>query len=110
MKKLALTDFLKYRYPSALELSPDGRYLAFALKETDREGDGYRWNLWLCDLESGESRQITRGDAQTPMFSTRPQSWMRPCGRGDLRRSGRYTAAWTCAPVKKARRSASLCP
>ena len=64
MKKLALTDFLKYRYPSALELSPDGRYLAFALKETDREGDGYRWNLWLCDLESGESRQITRGDAQ----------------------------------------------
>ena len=89
MKKLALTDFLKYRYPSALELSPDGRYLAFALKETDREGPFGR---------------------TTPMFSTRPQSWMRPCGRGDLRRSGRYTAAWTCAPVKKARRSASLCP
>ena len=47
MKKLALTDFAKYRYPSALELSPDGRYLTFALKEVDREGDGYRWNLWL---------------------------------------------------------------
>ena len=52
MKKLALTDFTKYRYPSALELSPDGRYLTFALKEVDREGDGYRWNLWLYDLES----------------------------------------------------------
>ena len=39
MKKLALTDFAKYRYPSALELSPDGRYLTFALKEVDREGD-----------------------------------------------------------------------
>ena len=51
MKKLALTDFAKYRYPSALELSPDGRYLAFALKEVDSEGDGYRWNLWLYDLE-----------------------------------------------------------
>ena len=62
MKKLALTDFTKYRYPSALELSPDGRYLTFALKEVDREGDGYRWNLWLYDLESRESRQITRGD------------------------------------------------
>ena len=45
MKKLALTDFAKYRYPSALELSPDGRYLTFALKDVDREGDGYRWNL-----------------------------------------------------------------
>ena len=64
MKKLALTDFAKYRYPSALELSPDGRYLTFALKEVDREGDGYRWNLWLYDLESRESRQITRGDDQ----------------------------------------------
>ena len=64
MKKLALTDFTKYRYPSALELSPDGRYLTFALKEVDREGDGYRWNLWLYDLESRESRQITRGDHQ----------------------------------------------
>lgn len=36
MKKLALTDFAKYRYPSALELSPDGRYLTFALKEVDQ--------------------------------------------------------------------------
>ena len=64
MKKLALTDFAKYRYPSALELSPDGRYLTFALKEVDREGDGYRWNLWLYDLERRESRQITQGDDQ----------------------------------------------
>ena len=55
MKKLALTDFAKYRYPSALELSPDGRYLTFALKEVDREGDGYRWNLWL--YRSGEQRE-----------------------------------------------------
>ena len=117
MKKLALTDFLKYRYPSALELSPDGRYLAFALKETDREGDGYRWNLWLCDLESGESRQITRGDAQKQAVweddthvlykTTELDEALRT---RDLRRSGRYTAAWTCAPVKKARRSASPCP
>lgn len=64
MKKLALTDFGKYRYPSALELSPDSRYLTFALKDVDREGDGYRWNLWLYDLERRESRQITQGDDQ----------------------------------------------
>ena len=64
MKKLALTDFAKYRYPSALELSPDSRYLTFALKDVDREGDGYRWNLWLYDLERRESRQITQGDDQ----------------------------------------------
>ena len=99
MKKVALTDFAKYRYPSALELSPDGRYLTFALKEVDREGDGYRWNLWLYDLESRESRQITRGDDQrrfgriTPIFSIKPQSWTKLCGYVALRKSGRCITA-----------------
>ena len=31
METLQLTDFFKYRYPSALELSPDGKRLAFAV-------------------------------------------------------------------------------
>ena len=100
MKKLALTDFAKYRYPSALELSPDGRYLTFALKEVDREGDGYRWNLWLYDLESRESRQITQGDDQrqavwedNTIFSIKPQSRTKLCGHGALRKSGRCITA-----------------
>ena len=75
MKKLALTDFAKYRYPSALELSPDSRYLTFALKDVDREGDGYRWNLWLYDLERRESRQITGTFSSLAMiFSIREMS------------------------------------
>ena len=86
MKKLALTDFAKYRYPSALELSPDSRYLTFALKEVDREGDGYRWNLWLYDLERRESRQITQGDDQRKSRTKR-------CGRGASRKSGRCITA-----------------
>ena len=45
METLQLTDFFKYRYPSALELSPDGKRLAFAVKEVDPEADGYRWGL-----------------------------------------------------------------
>ena len=96
MKKLALTDFAKYRYPSALELSPDGRYLTFALKEVDREGDGYRWNLWLYDLESRESRETTSGrrfGRITPIFSIKPQSWTKLCGHGALRKSGRCITA-----------------
>ena len=100
MKKLALTDFTKYRYPSALELSPDGRYLTFALKEVDREGDGYRWNLWLYDLESRESRQITRGDHQRQavwednthiLYKTTELTKL--CGHGALRKSGRCITA-----------------
>ena len=54
MKKLALTDFTKVSVSFCTGAVPDGEYLTFALKEVDREGDGYRWNLWLYDLESRE--------------------------------------------------------
>lgn len=52
MEKLNLKDFLKYRYPSSLQLSPDGSRLAFAVKEIDEEADDYRWQLWLYDRYS----------------------------------------------------------
>lgn len=62
METLQLTDFFKYRYPSALELSPDGKRLAFAVKEVDPEADGYRWGLWLCELSAGGCRPLTGGE------------------------------------------------
>ena len=93
MKKLALTDFAKYRYPSALELSPDGRYLTFALKEVDREGDGYRWNLWRAGRSPKETTSGRRFGRITPIFSIKPQSWTKLCGRGASRKSGRCITA-----------------
>ena len=62
METLQLTDFFKYRYPSALELSPDGKRLAFAVKEVDPEADGYRWGLWRCELSAGGCRPLTGGE------------------------------------------------
>ena len=99
MKKLALTDFAKYRYPSALELSPDGRYLTFALKEVDREGQLLR-NLFSCMIwgsRAGRSpKEMTSGrrfGRITPIFSIKPQNWTKLCGHGALRKSGRCITA-----------------
>lgn len=82
MEKLKLTDFLKYRYPSALQLSPDGSRLAFAVKDVDEAADGYRWQLWLLDraaetampLPGTEQQRRPVWDDDTHLILTRTQS------------------------------------
>ena len=64
MERLQLTDFLKYRYPSALALSPDGKRVAFAVKSIDPEQDRYRWGLWVHDMERGTCDELPGGAGQ----------------------------------------------
>ena len=64
MERLQLTDFLKYRYPSALALSPDGKRAAFAVKSIDSEQDRYRWGLWVHDMERGTCDELPGGAGQ----------------------------------------------
>ena len=79
MKKLALTDFAKYRYPSALELSPDGRYLTWSAGRAGRS-----------PKETTSGRLFGR---ITPTFSIKPRSRTKHCGRGASRKSGRCITA-----------------
>ena len=62
METVQLRDFLDYRYPSALELSPDGKRLVFTVKSVDAAADDYRWELWLCELD-GRSCAPLKGGA-----------------------------------------------
>ena len=99
MKKLALTDFAKYRYPSALELSPDGRYLTFALKDVDREtatGGICGCMIWSAERAGRSPEETTSGrlfGRITPIFSIKPRSRTKLCGRGASRKSGRCITA-----------------
>ena len=56
MEKLALKDFLKYRFISNLKLGQDGSCV-FALHECDEENNSYRNNLYM--LKDGECRPLT---------------------------------------------------
>ena len=74
-----------------LEWSPNGRYLAFLLTDPETEEDQRRKQakddaievernhklrrLWTVDIRSGETRQVTGGDAQIWEFS-----WAPDCG------------------------------
>ena len=54
---IEIDDLLKFRYPSGLMYSPEGRKLAFTVAEADTEKNTYRKNVWLAD-EHG-TRQVT---------------------------------------------------
>jgi dipeptidyl aminopeptidase/acylaminoacyl peptidase len=41
------------------QLSPDGRQLVYSLARADREHDRGTSQLWLCDVDGGQPRQLT---------------------------------------------------
>lgn len=59
MKTPAMKDILDLKTPGDLELSPDGRHVLYAVRETDWEENAYGSQIWLADTETGESRQLT---------------------------------------------------
>jgi len=68
---LSIDDLLKFRSPTSVAISPDGRYAVYVLKEVDSENNGYQRHLWRCELDSGELRQLTsgKGSCTAPRWS-----------------------------------------
>ena len=60
-KKIEIGDFVNYRYPTNLALSPDGAYAAFAVVEPSIEDNCYDSCIWVCDTSTGAIRRLTFG-------------------------------------------------
>ena len=56
-KQVTCGSFLKYRYISDPQLSPDGRVIAFVCQQADFEGNKYTGDLY--SVENGETRRLT---------------------------------------------------
>jgi len=56
-------DMLAMKRISDPRVSPDGRSIAFVLRETDLEADRGRTDLWLVDAAGGEARRLTTDEA-----------------------------------------------
>jgi dipeptidyl aminopeptidase/acylaminoacyl peptidase len=56
-----LDQLLSLRSVSRPRISPDGRFVAFEVSETDWKNNAYVTNLWLADTQSGRTWQLTRG-------------------------------------------------
>ena len=52
-------------------ISPDGSSVAYTVTETDFDQDAYVTQIWLADVASGRTLQLTRGkkSASGPVWS-----------------------------------------
>ena len=55
-------DLYALRVPTDVRISPDGERIAFVVKESNPDKDGYRTAIWLVPADgSAPPRQITLG-------------------------------------------------
>jgi dipeptidyl aminopeptidase/acylaminoacyl peptidase len=60
-KAPTITDLMVLKSAGNPRLSPDGRNVAYTVTETDYDQDAYVTQIWLADVATGESIQLTRG-------------------------------------------------
>jgi len=65
----AIDDLLMIKSAGGAQISPDGKWVAYGVTETDFKQDAYVSHLWLADTATGHRFQLTRGDKS----STNPQ-------------------------------------
>src|SRR5216110_2413105 len=53
------------------EISPDGRFVAYTVRETNWDDNAYETEIWLADARSGATRQLTNAkkSSQAPAWS-----------------------------------------
>lgn len=52
---------LSLKLVNSPKISPDGRFVAYRVRETNWKGNEFISQLWLVDVSSGKSFQLTRG-------------------------------------------------
>jgi len=57
----SLNESLSLKAISGHEISPDGKFVAYRLRQTDWKENAYVRQIWLLNVSSGESFQLTRG-------------------------------------------------
>src|SRR3954453_10099959 len=62
---------LSLKRAGAPEISPDGRWVAYTVRETNWDDNAYETEIWLADAASGATRQLTNGrkSSQSPAWS-----------------------------------------
>ena len=65
MKALSADDLVRMKRVSDPQISPDGHYLAYVLRETDMEANRGRTDIWLLDLtqKNATPRRLTQNEA-----------------------------------------------
>lgn len=81
MKKIEINHFLDFKFPSAPAFSPDGKTVAFVVRQASLEKNAYPGDLWLLDVGTKALRQLTFGGDATSFFWTKQGTLMFPSKR-----------------------------
>ena len=67
----AVDDLLNVKSLGGAQISPDGKYVAYTINETDWKQDAFVTQIWLANTATGKSIQVTRGEksAGNPQWS-----------------------------------------
>ncbi|MBS1839769.1 MAG: S9 family peptidase [Acidobacteria bacterium] len=57
----SFTESLNLRVLSGQQISPDGKFVAYRVRQTDWKENAYVRQIWLVNTATGESFQLTRG-------------------------------------------------
>src|SRR5262245_44097712 len=62
---------LSLKRAGAPEISPDGRYVAYTVRDTNWDDNAYETELWIADTSSGATYQLTNAkkSSQSPAWS-----------------------------------------
>jgi dipeptidyl aminopeptidase/acylaminoacyl peptidase len=66
-----IDDLLNVKSLGGAQISPDGKYVAYTVNETDWKQDAFVTHIWLADTSTGKTFQLTRGEksAGNPQWS-----------------------------------------
>src|SRR5581483_10818227 len=57
-----IDDLLNGKSLGGAQISPDGKYVAYTVNETDWKQDAFVTHIWLAEVQSGRTFQLTRGE------------------------------------------------
>src|SRR5215470_2740999 len=72
-----IDDLINVKSLGGAQISPDGKYVAYTVSETDWKQDAFVTQIWLANAATGKTFQITRGEksAGNPQWSPDSQ-WL----------------------------------
>ena len=93
-RPMTVEDLLEVAVPQDPAMSPDGTRVVYVLGSSDVAEDRNRTCLWEVRVDTGEARQLTRGD------SDRSPSWSPDGSRVAFLRGGSGPAQLWCLPAE----------
>jgi len=61
-KKIAAKDLLRLKLATGVAMSPDEKQVAYTIERIDEKKNKYFTNIFMLDIDTGESTQFTHGD------------------------------------------------